>query len=60
MPNYSSKNNNTIIIIKIYIKKKMLAYALQELSVNFALVSSAYCLSRYGPSGKDIKPPSGE
>ena len=38
----------------------MSAFALRELSVQFALVSSAYCLSRYGLSGRDIKLPSGE
>ncbi len=38
----------------------MSASALRELSVEIALVLSAYCLSRYGLSGRDIKPPSDE
>ncbi len=38
----------------------MLAFALRELSVEFTLVSLTYCLSRYGLSGRDIKPPSDE
>ncbi len=38
----------------------MSAFTLRELSVEIALVSSAYRLSRYGLSGRDIKPPSGK
>ena len=53
-----SKN---LITNKIKIKiKKTLAFALRELSVGFALVSLAYCLSRYSLSSRDIKPLSGE
>ena len=41
-------------------KKITSAFALRELSVKFALGSLAYCLSRYGLSGRDIKLLSGK
>ncbi len=38
----------------------MSAFALRELRFELTLVSSAYYLSRYDLSGRDIKPPSDE
>ncbi len=47
-----SKKSNKKIKNKI-----MSAFVLRELRFKFTLISSANCLSRYGLSGRDIKPP---